>query len=477
MNFLKRRTLYGAHSDMKSHTANFALGHCLMRGRIDFPKVDTPVRLISRLKRDICGACRPTPYARLTKRVYSSSFFLISCTRTTQKQRAHPRNKQTTTRKRKTTAVIIMTAEIKHCDRHVPYSDNDAIRKEFQEQGYVVLTDVLSPEEVTSALDELWTSPRLLGRPGIDRDDKSTWNSEEWPQSNGGKNFLASADSFQDATSWDLTSHERVVGLQRLLYQKDDLMCDGLGRWGVMRPTLNHPEWKTDASWLHWDQNPWTEPGFVRLQAIVCLTDNTATSGGFACVPGFHKRFQQWGQEHQMGTVLTPSGKVLDESYGAQQPFPIPLDDPCQQEVVRVLAPAGAMVIWDSRLPHQNFPNTDASAMRIVHYTMMLVKKDKAVREHRKLLQQKQVVMDALGISGARFPYALTPLGKEINCLDENDESLVGDVTDELEEAIPLVLEAGRAEERGDVGAAIKCHQKALRLYPDIEEWYPAIMR
>jgi hypothetical protein len=47
-------------------------------------------------------------------------------------------------------------------------------------------------------------------------------------------------------------------------------------RWGVMRPTkqVRYPdgsvkdkdEWRTLASWLHWDQNPWMECNIRRLQ-------------------------------------------------------------------------------------------------------------------------------------------------------------------------------------------------------------------
>ena len=33
-----------------------------------------------------------------------------------------------------------------------------------------------------------------------------------------------------------------------------------------------------------------------------------------------------------------------------------------------MLAPAGALVVWDSRMPHENFPNDDASAWRAVQY-------------------------------------------------------------------------------------------------------------
>ena len=48
-----------------------------------------------------------------------------------------------------------------------------------------VVTGVLDPSEVSTMLEELWTSPRLLGRPGLERDRLDSWVGR-WPQGNGG---------------------------------------------------------------------------------------------------------------------------------------------------------------------------------------------------------------------------------------------------------------------------------------------------
>jgi hypothetical protein len=56
----------------------------------------------------------------------------------------------------------------------------------FARDGVVVVRDVLSPCDVADALDELWTSPQLLGRPScaaIKRDSSASWTQENgWPQ-------------------------------------------------------------------------------------------------------------------------------------------------------------------------------------------------------------------------------------------------------------------------------------------------------
>ena len=256
-----------------------------------------------------------------------------------------------------------------------------------------------------------------------------------------------------------------------------------LGRWGVMRPSGYNSQWKTESNWLHWDHNSWTKPGFSHVQAIICLTDSTPTSGGFACVPGFHKKFKHWGEAHPMGSLVV-NGKTINETYGDGQPFPVPSDDPCQQEIIQALAPAGSMILWDSRLPHQNVPNIDNEAFRVVFYCNMVVATDTVLEERRKLLVQKRILMDLQKDSGSgnRFPHNLSELGNQVLGWTESTVELsealceFGIVdTEAFLKASRLVKEAGISEEEGDISTSIRKHQAALRAFPDIETWYNVI--
>jgi len=209
---------------------------------------------------------------------------------------------------------------------------------------YVVVSNVLSPVEVEAALDEMWTSKNLLRQ--FHRHDPGTWSDPSWPQQEGGHNFLASRDLFHEGCNWDIASPPRQYHLHKLLWGRDDLIMSSLDRSGVMRPSEYTIKWKTDTNWLHRYHNPWTKPGFSHVQAIICLTESTPTSGGFACVPGFHERFQKWGDDHPMGSVVV-NGKKMNENYGDGQPLPVHVDNPCQQEIIQALAPAGSMILWD----------------------------------------------------------------------------------------------------------------------------------
>lgn len=373
-----------------------------------------------------------------------------------------------------TSSVLPDVTQAPCCDLAVPFGDDEAILSQFQADGYVVVSSVLDELEVSRAVDELWTSPRLIGRSkAVQRDDPSTWHAENWPQQDGGRNFLSSTNNMADRACWDLPQHPRVVHLMRLLYG-GSIYAPSPGRYGVMRPTVEHPEWRTDSSWLHWDQNPWREPGFERVQAFLCLSAQTPTSGGFLCVPGAHKDFAAWGEANPEGTVQV-NGKNITRVYGAGCPFPIPEEDPLQQKVARILAPAGAMVLWDSRMPHQNFPNT-GTEFRIVQYLDIWPLSVDDVEARREILRKKLVIRGVLGEDTAVFfPTGLSALGRELFCLPTDGGADEGAVDPDLARAIRLTVQSGEDELQGDLKESVRKMQQAGKLWPDIEEWHEAL--
>mmetsp|Transcript_64229 Transcript_64229/g.112075 ORF Transcript_64229/g.112075 Transcript_64229/m.112075 type:complete len:470 (+) Transcript_64229:64-1473(+) len=137
--------------------------------------------------------------------------------------------------------------------------------------------------------------------------------------------------------------------------------------------TVPRPEWRTSRNWLHWDQNPWSTPGFFAMQGLVGLSASSSTSGGFVTVPGFHHKFRQWGQDHPEGSIPKRTAKMV--------PFPVPLEDEMQSRRVKVIVPPGGLLVWDSRMPHENFPN-EGETWRLVQY-IMYKRLRPAALEHR----------------------------------------------------------------------------------------------
>jgi len=234
----------------------------------------------------------------------------------------------------------------------------------FRQYGFVVIRDALSASEITSTIDEIWNDKQLLGKSGqVDRNDPSTWNNNTWPTGYGiaERGFLSFDNDYKLQVSWNNRQNPKVYKPFSKIFNTEALWVN-LDRYGVMRPTkqiqlldgtlVDKPEWITKSNWLHWDQNPWNEPNFVRVQGLVTLTDSTSTTGGFHCVPGFHLKFLEWAKSNE-----PKKGGIVN----------VPLNDPIRQEITQITMKAGSLMIWDSRLPHGNYPN-ESSQFRMVQY-------------------------------------------------------------------------------------------------------------
>jgi len=126
-------------------------------------------------------------------------------------------------------------------------------------------------------------------------------------------------------------------------------------RYGVMRP-LHKSEWRTDEGWLHTDQNPKMERDFIRVQGILTFTDSTVESGGgFICVPGFHR--EEWVSYCDRNPIDQDVCLLTREEQKVLLPH-----------AEKITAQPGSLIVWDSRLPHANFPNESTTAWRMVQY-------------------------------------------------------------------------------------------------------------
>ena len=144
--------------------------------------------------------------------------------------------------------------------------------------------------------------------------------------------------------------------------------------------------WKTKSKWLHWDLSPfhWVaqtmppytfspyslisenngtplEPGAkCKVQGLLNLVDARVQDGGFLCIPGFHKHLAEW--------IALPENQAYGEDMAdAFDYLEVPAGDPMQAWTTAVPMRAGSLLVWNSELPHCNFPN-DSDRFRMVQY-------------------------------------------------------------------------------------------------------------
>ena len=154
-------------------------------------------------------------------------------------------------------------------------------------------------------------------------------------------------EMYHHQTQWDNRTADRVYAAFSQILKSERLWVSH------DRVSISPPSRDPDAEekGLHWDMGLENRPIRFGVQGVLYLTDTPAEQGAFVCVPGFHRRIEDW----------------LDS---------LPPDaDPKQQDLLalgtrRLAAEAGDLIIWHIALPHSAGLNR-GSAPRVAQYITM----------------------------------------------------------------------------------------------------------
>ena len=244
---------------------------------------------------------------------------------------------------------------------------------------------------------------------------------------------------FHDSSS--VTEQTPMYKVFASLLNQQDLVVNH-DRAGYMRPTRDvpvaaaagcevrdRPEWETTAN-IHLDMNPWDWLGDgsaqaaalsaltyvdnpehfivennqpcraagVQLQGVLNLIDNAADDGGFACVPGFWRHFDRHFAGSKRDSAPSLNFKPSDPVFAAAQ---------------RVTARAGALIVWDQRMPHGSLPNHSSrprAAQFIKLFPRSAIECGSARERGRRAAVTAQVARVA--------DFEMTPLARRLLMLD-----------------------------------------------------------
>lgn len=235
---------------------------------------------------------------------------------------------------------------IKGCDTVTNYHGMSF--QHLRIHGFQVFDSVLSPEEVSQA--------KTLGLNFLVANDLTSHIPPH-----GVYRFHQVGHS---ALAWFCRTHPGVRQIFERFYNTTELISsfDGLGYWPDQKK-IRH-----NRSWLHVDQPPSTH-GFACLQGFVALTDTDA----FGCVIGSHSKFADYMVANNI-----------------KHPRPWQPITKCSDPVDRIVVPAGSVIIWDSRLFHQNFY---AEGERLVQYICYLPRQrasDSQLTKRKRYYQEKR---------------------------------------------------------------------------------------
>ena len=242
----------------------------------------------------------------------------------------------------------------------------------LEENGFVVIANVLNQQECDTALDLTWDYLEQLGT-GVDRTDWKTWDDDKWPTVvHGG--ILPGHGIGHSEAQWFIRGVPKVKEAFASVWETDDLLVsfDGMALW---RPWPLNEAWKTNrgGTWLHIDQHPITRPGRQCVQGLVNLLPTTPATGGNVLIPGSHKSFEKIPQVYPERLGRLP----LDLDH-----FRFPADDPLLAGTSPIIChlEAGDLLLWDSRVIHCSTggvepPAAEAKLLRAISLVCMMPKR------------------------------------------------------------------------------------------------------
>ena len=207
----------------------------------------------------------------------------------------------------------------------------------LQEKGYCVIPNVLTSSEITQCKESF-----------------AHWQSTIHNHNNmhGIYKYHRSGHTWH---SWFIRTRPSIQEVFKTIYECDDLIVSFDGCCYISKNSN-----KKDTCWTHTDQAPNTK-GFQCYQGLVSLTDNKERT--LVVYEGTHKMHESYFRDK--GIVSDNNWQLIDKN-----------DVSSLASCKKVLhIPAGALVLWDSRLFHQNQYGTPLSEERMVQYVCYFPKK------------------------------------------------------------------------------------------------------
>lgn len=212
---------------------------------------------------------------------------------------------------------------------------SDAQLAHWDEHGYVIVPGVLSVEETAAARNAIWDYLQM-----------SEHNPASWYKPVGEMKKIM-VQLFAHPALEVARQSPLVHAIFKQLWQREDLIVT-TDRVGFNPPETNR--WQFPGPSIHWDLEL-KAPIPFGTQALIYLTDVAEHQGAFCCVPGFHKKIDDWLAQQPCGVDL----QQQDWSQWAVKP---------------IAAKAGDLIIWHQALPHGSSPNR-ADFPRMVQYINM----------------------------------------------------------------------------------------------------------
>ena len=206
-------------------------------------------------------------------------------------------------------------------------------QQQLDEDGYTVIESLVPAEVCQASIDAICEFMN------VDQNDRRTWYKDH-PINTSGTVPMHHHPAF-----WQLRQEPGIYDAFRRFLGEDDLWVS-MDRASFKPPCrYDLPQYGSDRNRMHWDYDFRNQPHKV-YQGLVYLTDTKKEQGAFCCLPEIYRQMADKSFGFERLEKFSVNGLYLEDVHAFG-------DD----QLTRVDAPAGSLVIFDSRLPHGNVPS------------------------------------------------------------------------------------------------------------------------
>lgn len=199
----------------------------------------------------------------------------------------------------------------------------------MNENGYIIIHNILTKEEISKATEMFM----------------------EWKNKNTSKNGIIKENSGHQKHAWYIRTNNKVQNEFKKLLNTNDIITSFDGSCYMDK------YYENTSYWTHVDQRS-DNTNFMCYQSFVSLTENKEKT--FMLIPGSHLLYDEYVKKYNITTKK--NFHIIEQDYLKDMSY------------IKVRVHPGTMVIWDSRLFHQNTTGSKNEEVRIVQYISFMPK-------------------------------------------------------------------------------------------------------
>ncbi len=263
----------------------------------------------------------------------------------------------------------------------------ELIKKQLENNGYCIITDVLNKDEIDNALSMF-------------RKWQNTIPNHDWLHSIIDPHGIYKFHEVgHQEYAWYLRTNPKIINIYKQLWNTNELVVSFDGSCYISKEVN-----KKDNIWTHTDQCS-NSDGLKCYQGFISLTNNKERT--LVVYKGSHKLHKQYFKDRNISNKCNWNKIELDY-----------LDSIKDRKTI-LNVPAGSLVLWDSRTFHQNQYGKPNSEERIVQYICYLPKNnpDNTISIQKK---RKKYFDDRRTTS--HWPYPIRVNGKQPQTYGDNSK-------------------------------------------------------